>query len=77
MKDIIDLLKEQNQLTSKHTKLFESHLGEFRRILQLQAAEAKVSNARTALIDEALQKILTEVSSLSEHSKKLIDELKL
>lgn len=74
MREVTDLLKEQNKLMAVQNELFESGLGEFKRILQLQAAELKVANARTALIDEALQKILTETSVLVENSEKLLNE---
>jgi len=75
MEELIKLLKEQNKLMIDHNALFESSLGEFKRLLQLQAAEAKVNNARGALIDETLQKLLNSVSELGENSKKLLDEL--
>lgn len=75
MRDVVELLKEQNKLMSAHNELIEEGMGEFKRILQLQAAEAKVSNARTAIIDDTLQKMLSSVSGLGENSKKLLDEL--
>lgn len=75
MKDVIALLKEQNRLMEVHNDLFEDSLGEFKRLLQLQAAEAKVSNARTAIIDDTLQKMLTSVSSLGGDFKQLLDDL--
>jgi len=75
MKEVIELLKEQNQLMSAHNELFESSLGEFKRLLQLQAAEAKVSNARNAIIDETLQKMLGAVSIMGEDFKKLLNDL--
>ena len=75
MRDVVELLKEQNQLMAKHNELFEESVGEFRRILQLQAAEAKVSNARTAIIDDTLQKMLESVSGLGVDSKKLLEEM--
>ena len=59
----------------KHNELFEESIGEFKRILQLQAAEAKVSNARTAIIDDTLQKMLESVSGLGVDSKKLLEEM--
>lgn len=76
MKDVVKLLTVQNQLISDHNKLFQTSLGEFKRLLQLQAAEAKLSNARTALIDETLQKMLTGVSKLGNDFDHLLDELK-
>ncbi len=76
MKDVIKLLETQNTLIADHNKLFESSLGEFRRLLQLQAAEANVINARTALIDETLQKMLTGVSNLGINFEQLLEELK-
>ena len=75
MREVTDLLKEQNKLMSDHNKLIEESLGEFKRIMQLQAAEAKVSNARTAIIDDTLQKMLAGVSDLGVDSKKLLEEL--
>lgn len=75
MRDVVELLKKQNQLMEKHNELFEESVGEFRRILQLQAAEAKVSNARTAIIDDTLQKMLESVSGLGVDSKKLLEEM--
>ena len=75
MKEVIDLLKEQNRLMSNHNNLFESSIGEFKRLLQLQAAEAKLNNARVAIIEEILQKMLMGVSDLSGKSQKLLDEL--
>ncbi len=75
MRDVVELLKKQNQLMEKHNDLFEESVGEFRRILQLQAAEAKVSNARTAIIDDTLQKMLESVSGLGVDSKKLLEEM--
>jgi len=75
LRDVVELLKEQNQLMADHNKLIEDSLGEFKRIMQLQAAEAKVSNARTAIIDDTLQKMLEGVSGLGVDSKKLLDEL--
>jgi len=75
MKEVIDLLKEQNELLANHNELFESSLGEFKRLLQLQAAEAKVGNARSAIIDETLQKMLASVSELGGNSRKLLAEL--
>ncbi len=66
MDDIVALLKEQNRLTTEHNNLIENSLGEFKRILQLQAAEAKVSNARAAIIDETLNKILFSNNELLE-----------
>ena len=75
MRDVVELLKKQNQLMEKHNELFEESIGEFKRILQLQAAEAKVSNARTAIIDDTLQKMLESVSGLGVDSKKLLEEM--
>jgi len=75
LREVTDLLKEQNKLMSDHNKLIEDSLGEFMRILTLQAAEAKVSNARTAIIGDTLQKMLEGVSGLGEDSKKLLEEM--
>ncbi len=75
MKDVIDLLKVQNGLMKEQKDLIENSLGEFKRLLQLQAAEAKLNNARGALIDETLQKMLTGISGLGDSSQKLLDEL--
>ena len=75
MREVTDLLKEQNRLMKNHNELFQSSLGEFKRLLQLQAAEAKVNNARGAIIDETLQKMLSSVSELGENSNKLLAEL--
>lgn len=75
MKEIHDLLKEQNKIMAEHTALVEGSIGEFMRILQLQAAEAKVGNARTAIMDDTLQKLLSSVSILGDQSKKLLTEL--
>jgi len=76
MREVTDLLKEQNKLMAAHNKLIEESLGEFKRIMQLQAAEAKVSNARTAIIDDTLQKMLEGVSGLGVDFKKLLEEFK-
>lgn len=67
MKEIIDLLKEQNRLTTEHNNLVENTMKEFKRILQLQAAEAKVGNARAAMIFDTLE-------DLVGNSQKLLDE---
>lgn len=72
----MELLKEQNQLTLDHNELFIENIGEFKRLLQLQAAELKLGNARTAIMDETMQKILTEVSSLQKQLEELIKEFK-
>jgi len=70
----VELLKEQNELLENHNELFEGSLGEFKRLLQLQAAEAKVANARAAIIDETLLKVLTTLCELRENSNKLLNE---
>ena len=75
MKEVIELLREQNELMANHNELFESSLGEFRRILQLQAAEAKLLNARNAIMDETLQKMLASIAELGQNSRKLLAEL--
>ncbi len=75
MKEVKALLKEQNKLMFEHNELIEASLGEFKRIMQLQAAEAKVSNARTAIIDDTLQKMLEHISGLGVDSKKLLEEM--
>lgn len=73
--DVVELLKEQNKLISSHNDLFRESLGDFKRILNLQAAEAKLVNARTALIDETLQKMLSGVASLGDNFEKLLANL--
>ena len=74
MKDILDLLKKQNQLVEDHNKLLESSLGEFKRILKLQAAETNVMTARNAIFEELLQKVLDSVSEIEKNTEKFIDE---
>lgn len=73
MKEVTDLLKEQNELIAKQNKLFEDNLGEFKRILKLQAAETNVMNARFAITEEVLKKGQETLSELRIIAQRLLD----
>lgn len=75
MKDVIELLKEQNQLLENHNNLFEASLSDNKRLLELQAAELRVNNSRTAIISSTLEKVLIEVTRMGVKSQKLLEEL--
>ncbi len=75
MKDVIELLTEQNRLLDNHNKLFEASLADNKRLLELQAAELRVNNSRTAIISSTLEKLLIEVSRMGAKSQKLLDDL--
>ncbi len=75
MKDVLELLKEQNRLLENHNNLFEASLSDNKRLLELQAAELRVNNSRTAIISSTLEKLLIEVSRMGAKSQKLLDEL--
>jgi len=75
MKDVIELLTEQNRLLENHNKLFEASLSDNKRLLELQAAELRVNNSRTAIISSTLEKVLMGVTRMGVTSQKLLEEL--
>lgn len=75
MKDVLELLKEQNRLLENHNNLFEASLSDNKRLLELQAAELRVNNSRTAIISSTLEKVLIEVTRMGVKSQKLLEEL--
>lgn len=67
--EIIGLLKIQ------HEEIMEVGLNQTR-LMELWTAEDRVHNARLALIEEVLKKMLVTGSGLSETCQELLDELK-
>ncbi len=76
MKEVKDLLKAQNTILMDSQKMMAENVGEFIRLLKLQAAEAKVGNARLDMMESSLQKLLAGINDLGETSKVLLDELR-
>lgn len=74
MKEVTDLLKEQNELIAKQNEMFKDNLGEFKRILALQAAQTQLMNARNAIIEETVHKGLESLSELRIIAQRLLDE---
>lgn len=65
--EILELLTEQ------HIERMEvAH--EQRRLLELLAAEYRVKNVRTSMLDETLKKVLISMDALGDTGKKLLDE---
>jgi len=65
--EILELLTEQ------HIESMEvAH--EQKRLLELLTAEYRVSNVRTAMLDETLKKVLISMNDFGDTSRKLLDE---
>lgn len=66
--EIMELLKEL------HGESMEV-ANEQKRLLELLTAEHRVSNVRTAMLDETLKKVLIAMNDSGNTAKKLLDEL--
>lgn len=74
MEEVKRLLKKQNEILIQNQEMMSEHVSEFIRLLKLQAAEAKVSNARLDMIEASQQKLLIGITGLGETSKILLEE---
>ena len=74
MKEVKILLKKQNEILEENQKMMAENVGEFIRLLKLQAAESRVSNARLDMMEATQQKLLLGITRLGETSKDLLAE---
>lgn len=75
MEDVKKLLKLQIQIMQKNKGLLELGIQEVLRLLKLQAAEAKLMNARIDVMDGSFQKLIAGLDELGDTSKNLLNEL--
>lgn len=75
MNEVIELLKEQNKLTMANNKMISDSIQEFLKLQKLLAAESRLGNARSDIMDETLQKLLIEITTIGESSKHLLKEM--
>jgi len=67
--EIIELLKEQHQESMEVAN-------EQKRLLELLTAEYRVSNVRTAMLDETLKKVLFAMNDFGRTAEQLLEEFK-
>ncbi len=75
MKEVKDLLKRQNEILQTNQQMVSESIGEFIRLLKLQAAESRVTNSRLDMMQATQERLLTGISQLGETSKTLLEEL--